>query len=175
MLSEDARDAARRDAEHAIALAREQPEGIKVEMTTGPAGDLLGEPDAGRPGTPARRLTRPGRRFDGLPVGARISDDARRAVEAGLWDTYGEVLDQALQAANVALMLTFYAPGDSHGALRYELYVVDRDRFPEANTVRGMREEGVNFTWELDVHKAFGPRRRGLLDRFRRRRQDSPR
>jgi hypothetical protein len=164
---DEARDAGRRDAQQAVALAREEPDGTERE---GPSADLTTEPDPGRPGSPARRLVS-GWRDEGH-VAAGISEEARRAEEAGgeVWAAYGSALDARLSEANVTLIPTWYS--DERDRIARGLYVVDRNRFPKAAAgMRTMTQDGIDYTWEGDVQRAFTAPRRGFLERLRSRRR----
>jgi hypothetical protein len=169
MTAEEARSAGHSDAEHAIALAREEPDGTEAaagEEST----DLLAGTDSERPGSPARRLVS-GWAGEGH-VAAGISQEARMAEEAGdeIWAAYAAALDLGLSNANVNLIPTWYS--DERDRIVRGLYVVDRNRFPEAVAgVRTMTQDGVDYTWEGDVQRAFRSPRRGLLDRLKSRRR----
>jgi hypothetical protein len=70
----------------------------------------------------------------------------------------------------VTLIPTWYS--DERDRIVRGLYVVDRNRFPEAATgMRTMTDGGVEYTWEGDVQRAFRAPRRGFLDRLRSRRR----
>ncbi len=166
--ADEARSAGRRDAERAVALAREEPDGTDVgeESST----DLLDEPDPGRPGSPARRLVS-GWRDEGH-IAAGISEEARRAEEVGgeVWAAYGAALDGMLSDTNVTLIPTWYS--DKRDRIVRGLYVVDRNRFPKpAAGMRTMTHDGIDYTWEGDVQRAFSAPHRGFLDRLKSRRR----
>jgi hypothetical protein len=166
---EEARQAARDDARRAISLARETKGSVEEAKPKELTEDLLGGPDPGGPGSTARRLVSDWR--EGLHIAAGISDGSRRAHEAGgeVWKAYGAALDEALEEANVTLVPTWRSAEDDR--IVRSLYVIDRNRFPEAvSGVRTRTEEGIEYTWEGDVQRAFGAPRRGLLARLRGRR-----
>lgn len=170
MTAEEARSAGRRDAERAVALAREEPNEAEAGAPEETPTDLFAQPDPGRPGSPARRLVS-GWRGAGH-VAAGVSEDAQRAAEAGdqIWAAYGSALDTGLSDANVTLIPTWYS--DERDRIVRGLYVVDRNRFPEpAAGMRMMTEDGIEYTWEGDVQRAFRAPRRGLLDRLKSRRR----
>ena len=170
MTADEARLAGRRDAERAVALAREEPDGAEAPAREEPRTDLFAEPDPGRPGSPARRLVS-GWRGEGH-IAAGVSEEARRAEEAGdeVWAAYGAALDAGLRDANVTLIPTWHS--DERDRIIRGLYVVDRNRFPEAAPgMRTMTEDGIDYTWEGDVQRAFRPPRRGFLDRLKSRRR----
>jgi hypothetical protein len=170
MTADEARSAGRRDAERAVALAREEPDPTEVAAAEEPDPDLFAAPDPGRPGSPARRL-HSGWRGAGH-VAAGLSEEARRAEEAGgqVWAAYGAALDAGLRDANVTLLPTWYS--DERDQIVRGLYVVDRNRFPDAATgMRTMTQDGIDYTWEGDAQRAFRAPRRGLLDRLRSRRR----
>ena len=170
MTADEARSAGRRDAERAVALAREEPDGPEAAAPEEPRTDLFGEPDPGRPGSPARRLVS-GWAGQGH-IAAGLSEEAHRASEAGdeAWAAYGAALDAGLSDANVTLIPTWYS--DERDRIIRGLYVVDRNRFPEAAAgMRMMTEDGVDYTWEGDVQRAFRAPRRGFLDRLKSRRR----
>jgi hypothetical protein len=170
MTADEARSAGRRDAERAVALAREEPDGTEEAAREEPRTELFADPDPGRPGSPARRLAS-GWRGEGH-VAAGLSEEAHRAEEAGgeVWAAYGAALDAGLRDANVTLIPTWYS--DERDWIVRGLYVVDRNRFPDA--VTGMRtktEDGIEYTFEGDVQRAFSAPRRGFLDRLKSRRR----
>jgi hypothetical protein len=170
MTADEARSAGRRDAARAVALAREQPDGTEAVAGEEPRTDLFAEPDPGRPGSPARRLVSGWR--GGGHIAAGVSEEAHRAEEAGdeVWAAYGAAFDAGLSDANVTLIPTWYS--DERDRIIRGLYVVDRNRFPEA--AAGMRtkaEDGIDYTWEGDVQRAFRAPRRGFLDRLQSRRR----
>ena len=170
MTADEARLAGRRDAERAVALAREEPDGTEAPAPEEPRTDLFAEPDPGRPGSPARRLVS-GWRGEGH-IAAGVSEEARLAAEAGdeVWAAYGAALDAGLRDANVTLIPTWHS--DDRDRIIRGLYVVDRNRFPEAASgMRTMTENGIDYTWEGDVQRAFRARRRGFLDRLKSRRR----
>jgi hypothetical protein len=168
MTADEARSAGHSDAEHAIALAREEQDETEAAPSKEPTGGFA-EPDSERPGSPARRLVSG---WDGEGhVAAGISQEARRAQEAGdeTWAAYAAALDAGLSNANVSLIPTWYS--DERDRIVRGLYVVDRNRFPEAVAgVRTMTKDGVDYTWEGDVQRAFRSPRRGFLDRVKLRR-----
>src|SRR3954453_3485262 len=170
MTADQAGSAGRRDAERAVALAREEPDGPEAPAPEEPCTDLFAEPDPGRPGSPARRLVS-GWRGEGH-IAAGLSEEARRAEEAGeeVWAAYGAALDAGLRDANVTLIPTWYS--DERDRIIRGLYVVERTRSPEAAAgMRMMTEDGVDYTWEGDVQRAFRGPRRGFLDRLKSRRR----
>lgn len=170
MTADEARLAGRRDAERAVALAREEPDATEAPAREEPRTDLFAEPDPGRPGSPARRLVS-GWRGQGH-IAAGVSEEARRAEEAGdeVWAAYGAALDAGLRDANVTLIPTWHS--DERDRIIRGLYVVDRNRFPEAAPgMRTMTEDGIDYTWEGDVQRTFRPSRRGFLDRLKSRRR----
>ena len=125
-----------------------------------PRTDLFAGPDPGRPGSPARRLVSGWR--GGGHIAAGVSEEARRAEEAGgeVWAAYGAAFDAGLSDANVTLIPTWYS--DERDLIIRGLYVVDRNRFPDA--AAGMRtktKDGIDYTWEGDVQRAFRAPRRG--------------
>jgi hypothetical protein len=166
MTVEDARSAGRRDAERAVALAREEPDGPDAATREEPPTDLFAELDPGRPGSPARCLVSSWRSAGHVAAG--VSEEAHRAQEAGdeVWAAYGAAFDAGLSQANVTLIPTWYS--DERDRIVRGLYVVDRNRFPEAAAgMRTMTEDGIDYTWEGDVQRAFRPPRRGLLHRLK--------
>jgi hypothetical protein len=170
MTADEAHSAGSRDAERAVALAREEPDGTEAAANEAPPVDLFADLDPGRPGSPARRLVS-GWRGPGH-VAAGVSEEARRAEAAGgeVWAAYAAALDAGLSDANVTLIPTWFS--DERDRIVRGLYVVDRNRFPEA--AAGMRtktEDGIDYTWEGDVQRAFKAPRRGLLDRLKSRRR----
>ena len=170
MTADEARSAGRRDAERAVALAREEPDGTEAAAREEPRIDLFAQLDPGRPGSPARRLVSGWR--GGGHIAAGVSEEAHRAEEAGheVWAAYGAAFDAALSDANVTLIPTWYS--DERDKTIRGLYVVDRNRFPEAVAgMRTMTEDGVDYTWEGDVQRAFRAPRRGFLDRLKSRRR----
>jgi hypothetical protein len=174
MTADEARLAGRRDAERAVALAREEPEETEAsapsEAPTEAPPDLFAEPDPGRPGSPARCLVSGWQGAGHIAAG--VSEEARRAAEAGdeVWAAYGSALDAGLSDANVTLIPTWYS--DQRDRIVRGLYVVDRNRFPEpAAGMRMMTEDGIDYTWEGDVQRAFGAPRQGLLRRLKSRRR----
>lgn len=174
MTADEARLAGRRDAERAVALAREEPEETEAsapsEAPTESPTDLFAEPDPGRPGSPARRLVSGWQGAGHIAAG--VSEEARRAAEAGdeVWAAYGSALDAVLSDANVTLIPTWYS--DQRDRIVRGLYVVDRNRFPEpAAGMRMMTEDGIDYTWEGDVQRAFRAPRQGLLRRLKSRRR----
>ena len=105
-------------------------------------------------------------------IAAGVSEEARRAEEAGdqVWAAYGAAFDAGLSEANVTLIPTWYS--DERDRITRGLYVVDRNRFPDAAAgMRTMTEDGVDYTWEGDVQRAFRAPRRGFLDRLKSRRR----
>jgi hypothetical protein len=165
MTADEARSAGRRDAERAVALAREEPAAPEEPHT-----DLFAKPDPGRPGSPARRLVSGWR--GGGHIAAGVSEDAHRAEEVGdeVWSAYGAAFDAGLTGANVTLIPTWYS--DERDRIVRGLYVVDRNRFPEAAAgMRTMTEDGIEYTWEGDVQRAFRAPRRGFLHRLKSRRR----
>ena len=70
----------------------------------------------------------------------------------------------------MTLIPTWYS--DERDRIVRGLYVVDRNRFPEAAAgMRTMTEEGIEYTWEGDVQRAVqGARVRGFLKRLKSRR-----
>jgi hypothetical protein len=169
MTADEARSAGRRDAERAVALAREEPDGTEPAREEA-RPELFAEPDPGRPGSPARRLVS-GWRGEGH-IAAGVSEEAHRAAEAGaeVWAAYGAALDAGLSDANVTLIPTWYS--DERDWIIRGLYVVDRNRFREAATgMRTMTEDGIDYTWEGDVQRAFRAPRQGFLDRLKSRRR----
>jgi hypothetical protein len=169
MTAKEARSAGRRDAERAVALARDEP-GTDAAAREERRIDRFAEPDPGRPGSPARCLVSGWR--GGEHVAAGISEEAHRAEQAGdeVWAAYGAAFDGGLSDANVTLIPTWYS--DERDRIIRGLYVIDRNRFPEAATgVRTLLEDGIEYTWEGDVQRAFRPPRRGFLDRLRSRRR----
>jgi hypothetical protein len=170
MTADEARSAGRRDAERAVALAREEPDEAEAAPREEPRTDLFAEPDPGRPGSPARRLVSGW--GGGAHIAAGVSEEARRAEEAGdeVWAAYGAAFDAGLSDANVTLIPT-WSRDESDRIIR-GLYVVDRNRFPEAAAgMRTMTEGGVEYAWEGDVQRAFRAPRRGFLDRLKSRRR----
>jgi hypothetical protein len=170
MTVEEARSAGRRDAERAVALAREEPDPTEATAAEEPKTDLFAAPDPGRPGSPARRLLSGWRGAGHVATG--LSDEARRAEQAGgeVWAAYGAALDAGLRDANVTLLPTWYS--DERDQTVRGLYVVDRNRFPDAATgMRTMTQDGIDYTWEGDAQRAFRAPRRGLLDRLKTRRR----
>jgi hypothetical protein len=170
MTADEARSAGRRDAERAVALAREEPDETEAGVREEPPTDLFAELDPGRPGSPARRLVSGWRGAGHIAAG--VSKEARRAEEAGneVWAAYGAALDAGLSDANVTLIPTWYS--DERDLIIRGLYVVDRNRFSEAAAgMRTMTEDGIEYTWEGDVQRAFRAPRRGLLDRLKSRRR----
>jgi hypothetical protein len=170
MTADEARFAGRSDAERAVALAREEPDETEAVAGEEPRADLFAELDPGRPGSPARRLVSGWR--GGRHVAAGISEEAQRAQEASgeVWAAYGAALDAGLSDANVTLIPTWYS--DERDQIARGLYVVDRSRFPDAAAgMRTMTEDGIDYTWEGDVQRAFRAPRRGLLKRLRSRRR----
>jgi hypothetical protein len=170
MTADEARSTGRRDAERAVALAREEPVGTEAAAHEEPRTDLFAEPDPGRPGSPARRLVS-GWRGEGH-IAAGVSEEAHRAEQAGgeVWAAYGAAFDAGLSDANVTLIPTWYS--DERDRIIQGLYVVDRNRFPEAAAgMRTMTEDGIDYTWEGDVQRAFRASRRGFLDRLKSRRR----
>ncbi len=170
MTADEARSAGRRDAERAVALAREEPDETETTAREEPRADLFAGPDPGRPGSVARRLVS-GWRGTGH-IAAGVSEEAQRAEEAGgeVWAAYGAALDAGLSDANVTLIPTWYS--DERDRIIRGLYVVDRNRFPDA--AAGMRtktEDGIDYTFEGDVQRAFRAPRRGLLTRRKSRRR----
>ena len=170
MTADEARSAGRRDAERAVALAREEPEGTEGAAREEQGADLFADLDPGRPGSPARRLVSGWRGAGHIAAG--VSEEAQRAEAAGgeVWAAYAAALDAGLSDANVTLLPTWHS--DEHDRIVRGLYVVDRTRFPEA--AAGMRtktEDGIDYTWEGDVQRAFRAPRRGLLERLRSRRR----
>jgi hypothetical protein len=169
MTTDEARVAGRRDAERTVALAREEPEG-EAGALDAPSAELFGELDPGRPGSPARRLVSDWAGEGHIAAG--LSEEAQRAQDAGgeVWAAYGAALDAALNDANVTLIPTWYS--DERDRIVRSLYVVDRNRFPDAATGMRMRsEDGVDYTWEGDVQRAFRAPRRSLRDRLKSRRR----
>ena len=170
MTADEARSAGRRDAERAVALAREQPDGTEAAAREEPRIDLFAQLDPGRPGSPARRLVSG---WEGAGhIAAGISEEAHRAEDAGdeAWAAYGAAFDAALSDANVTLIPTWYS--DERDWVIRGLYVVDRNRFPEAVAgMRTMTEDGIDYTWEGDVQRAFRAPRPGFLDRLKSRRR----
>jgi hypothetical protein len=68
------------------------------------------------------------------------------------------------------LIPTWYS--DERDRIVRGLYVVDRNRFPEAAAgMRMMTENDIDYTWEGDVQRAFKAPRRGFLDRMKSRRR----
>jgi hypothetical protein len=170
MTADEARSAACRDAERAVALAREEPDGTEAAAHEEPRTDLFAELDPGRPGSPARRLVSGWRGAGHIAAG--LSEEAHEAEEAGddVWSAYGTALDAGLSDANVTLIPTWYS--DERDWIVRGLYVVDRNRFPEAAAgMRTMTEDGIEYTWEGDVQRAFRAPRRGFLDRLKSRRR----
>ena len=170
MTADEARSAGRRDAERAVALAREEPARTGVAAREEPRTDPFAELNPGRPGSPARRLVS-GWHGEGH-IAAGISEEAHRAEEAGeeVWSAYGTAFDAGLSDANVTLIPTWYS--DEHDRMTRGLYVVDRSRFPEAaGGMRTMTEGGIDYTWEGDVQRAFRAPRRAFLDRLKSRRR----
>jgi hypothetical protein len=166
MTTDEARSAGRRDAERAVALAQEEPDGAGAGAPEEPRTDLFAELDPGRAGSPARRLVT-GWAGEGH-IAAGLSEEAHRAEEAGgeVWAAYGAALDAALGDANVTLIPTWHS--DERDRIVRSLYIVDRNRFPEAAPgMRMMTEDGVDYTWEGDVQRAFKAPRRGLFDRLK--------
>ena len=105
-------------------------------------------------------------------IAAGVSDEAHRAAEAGdeVWAAYGAALDAGLSDANVTLVPTWHS--DERDRIVRGLYVVDRNRFPEpASGMRMMTEDGIDYTWEGDVQRAFRAPRVGLLGRLKSRRR----
>ena len=169
MIADEARSGGSRDAERAVALAREEPDGPEAAAPEEPRTDLFGKPDPGRPGSPARCLVSG---WAGGHIAAGLSEEAHRASEAGgeAWAAYGAALDAGLSDANVTLIPTWYS--DERDRIIRGLYVVDRNCFPEAAAgMRMMTEDGVDYTWEGDVQRAFRAPRRGFLDRLKSRRR----
>ncbi|MEK6327572.1 MAG: hypothetical protein AABM66_08635 [Actinomycetota bacterium] len=169
MTADEARLAGRRDAERAVALAREEPDETEAAAPEEPPTDLFVDLDPGRPGSAARRLVS-GWRAAGH-IAARVSEEAQRAAEAGgeVWAAYGAALDAGLSDANVTLIPTWYS--DERDRIVRGLYVVDRNRFPEAAAgMRTMTEKGIEYTWEGDVQRAFRAPPRGFLKRLKSRR-----
>jgi hypothetical protein len=170
MTTEEARFAGHRDAERAVALAQEEADGTEAAAREERSTDLFAELDPGGPGSPARRLIS-GWRGTGH-VAAGISEEAHRAEEAGeeVWAAYGAALDAGLSDANVTLIPTWYS--DERDRTIRGLYVVDRNRFPVAAAgMRTMVEDGIDYTWEGDVQRAFRAPHRGFLDRLKSRRR----
>jgi hypothetical protein len=170
MTTDEARSAGRRDADRAVALAREEPDGSEEAAPQEPRADLFAELDPGKPGSPARRLVS-GWNGEGQ-IAARISEEAQRAEQAGgeVWAASGAAHDAALSDANVRLIPTWYS--DERDRIVRGLYVVDRNRFPDAAAgMRTMTDDGVDYTWEGDVQRAFRAPRRGFLDRLKSRRR----
>jgi hypothetical protein len=170
MTADEARSAGRRDAERAVALAREEPDPTEAAPREEPRTDLFADPDPGRPGSPARRLVS-GWSDEGH-IAAGVSAEASRAEEAGdeVWAAYGAAFDTGLSDANVTLIPTWYS--DERDRIIRGLYVVDRSRFPDAAAgMRTMTEGGIEYTWEGDVQRAFRAPRRGFLDRLKSRRR----
>ena len=170
MTADEARLAGRRDAERAVALAREEPDETEAPAREEPRDRPLrraGSGEAGLAGSaPGFRLAWAGH------VAAGVSEEARRAEEAGdeVWAAYGAALDAGLRDANVTLIPTWHS--DERDRIIRGLYVVDRNRFPEAAPgMRTMTEEGIDYTWEGDVQRAFRAPRRGFLDRLKSRRR----
>lgn len=166
MTLDEAGSAGQRDGERAVALAREEADETHRPGGEVPSTDLYGEPGPGKPGSPARRLVS-GWSADGH-IATGISDEARRAAQAGgeVWAAYGTALDRELRNANVTLIPTWYS--DERDRVVRGLYVVDRNRFPNAAPgMRTMTKDGIDYTWEGDVQRAFTAPRRGFLDRLR--------
>ena len=87
-----------------------------------------------------------------------------------MWAAYGEAFDASLSDANVTLIPTWYS--DERDRIIRALYVVDRNRFPEAAPgMRTMTEDGIAYTWEGDVQRAFRAPRQGFLNRLKSRRR----
>ena len=157
-----------------MALAREEPDETEAAAPGSPdrgAARPTSSPslDPGRPGSPARRLVS-GWQGAGH-VAAGVSEEAQRAEEAGgeVWAAYGAALDAGLSDANVTLIPTWYS--DERDRIVRGLYVVDRNRFPDAAAgMRTMTEDGIDYTWEGDVQRAFRAPRRGFLKRLKSRR-----
>jgi hypothetical protein len=170
MTADEARSAGRRDAERAVALARDEPDGTETTAREEAQTDLFAKPDPGRPGAPARRLVSDWR--SGRHIAAGVSEEAHRAEQAGdeVWAAYGAAFDAGLTDANVTLIPTWYS--DERDRIIRGLYVVDRNRFPEAAAgMRAMTEDGIDYTWEGDVQRAFRAPRRSFLDRLKSRRR----
>ena len=170
MTADEAQSAGRRDAERAVALAREEPDETETTAREEPGPDLFAGPDPRRPGSVARRLVSGWRGAGHIAAG--VSEEAQRAEEAGgeVWAAYGAALDAGSSDANVTLIPTWHS--DDHDRMIRGLYVVDRNRFPDA--AAGMRtktEEGIDYTFEGDVQRAFRAPRRGLLARLKSRRR----
>jgi hypothetical protein len=87
-----------------------------------------------------------------------------------VWAAYGAALDAGLSDANVTLVPTWHS--DERDRVVRGLYVVDRNRFPEAaEGMRTMTEGNITYTWEGDVQRAFRAPRRGFLNRLKSRRR----
>ena len=66
----------------------------------------------------------------------------------------------------MTLIPTWYS--DERDRIVRGLYVVDRNRFPDAAAgMRTMTEDGIDYTWEGDVQRAFRAPRRGFLKRLK--------
>ena len=165
MTVDEARSAGRRDAERAVALAREEPD----EPKQLPPRSRL--PTSSPTGSGETRLAGAAPRFrlaGGGHIAAGVSEEAHRAEEAGgeVWAAYGAAFDAGLSDANVTLIPTWYS--DERDWIVRGLYVVDRNRFPDAAAgMRTMTEKGIEYTWEGDVQRAFRAPRRGFLNRLK--------
>ena len=170
MTADEARSAGRRDAERAVALAREEPDETEAGAPEEPPDRPLRRADPGRPGSPARRLVSASQRCGTRRRGRLGGGAAGREAGDEVWAAYGAALDAGLSDANVTLIPTWYS--DERDRIVRGLYVVDRNRFPEpAAGMRMMTEDGIDYTWEGDVQRAFRAPRRGFPERLKSRRR----
>ena len=149
-----------------MALARQEADESDRAGGEEQSTEPFAEPGPGKAGSPARRLVSGWNAAGHIAAG--ISDEARRAQQAGgdVWAAYGAALDRGLGEANVTLIPTWYS--DERDRIVRGLYVVDRNRFPNAAAgMRTMTADGIDYTWEGDVQRAFTAPRRGLLNRLK--------
>jgi hypothetical protein len=177
MNENEARDVAKRDAERAIALARQEPDEFERNVVSFP---WYGEPEPDNPNQTARVLCSDREDLDsrGIYLGPdphsvfdRISPETAKVHEAGeeLWDLWWDTFELALRRANVALLITYFDT-DQNDRL-YSLYVVDNNRFPEAATegIHGVEEDGQFMIDELDIQRAYRAEQPSLRERLRKR------
>jgi|GEM_PF-2700476 len=170
-----AREWGKRDGTKAVALAKEEaPPGPGIEIVN--LAPLLGCPDAGEPGSPARRLcsqweyVNQGIYFGpDVPLNALISKEAQYCFQASdpLAQTYWDAVELELRRADVQLLATYYIHLYENTEIR-SLYVVDLDRFPVWNgkNIEGATEDGDIIIDETFVQKAYLPEKPGTLKRL---------
>jgi hypothetical protein len=171
----------RRDAQRAIALAKELPGEIVADVFKAPPAllEVLDTVDPGEPGSSARRFASQWQYVEDdtwvgpedVYSGGLISENAAKAADAGgaVWDTYWDAFRDSTEAANVAILPTMYHLPDGSLDGVTSLYVIDKDRFPRFNekNLLGFHQDGVFYVDEVYAQIAYLPPSR--WDRLKRR------